>query len=216
MLSREQFIDMALPCRHHRDGLPDWVGARGVATCFLTYGSGLWFPEIAALREEDWCPSGERMVIVTGERSERKGAALGTRQRRVPVSPAVHWAVKRYQQRAPKSECLFAFASKETDHGRTLKNQITLALRRSGLAAEGVNAGALRSSFETLVRAQDAGDGLVDYLIGSTGGMAARDLWRERAPPLAALRRVLRASLTVWDIDPAFQQGQRGKVTELE
>ncbi|MDO8875072.1 MAG: hypothetical protein Q7V40_03060, partial [Pseudolabrys sp.] len=29
---------------------------------------------------------------------------------------------------------------------------------------------ALRSSFETLVRAQDAHDGLVDYLIGSTGG----------------------------------------------
>jgi site-specific recombinase XerC len=208
VLSREQFIDIALPCRHHRDGLPDWVGARGVATCFLTYGSGLWFPEIAALRAQDWCPSGERVVVVTGKRSEKRDAALATRPRRIPVSPAVHWAVKRYQQCAPKSVQLFSFADQDVDRGRTLKSQVTLALKRTGLATKGVKAGALRSSFETLVRARDARDGLVDYLIGSTGGADSTDLWRGRSAPIAALRKVLRTALTVWEMDRAFLQGE--------
>lgn len=206
MLSREQFVDLVQPRHHQRDGLPGWLGARGVATCFLSYCCGLWFPEIVAIRMQDWCPSGERVVIVTGERSEKRDSALVTRPRRIPVSPAVQWAVERYQECGPASEHLFSFVDHDGDRGRTLKNQVTLALRRTSLAAEGVNAGILRSSFETFVRAQDGQDGLVDYLIGATPGMTATDKWAGRTPPLALLRRVLKRALPVWKIDRAFWQ----------
>jgi hypothetical protein len=105
--------------------------------------------------------------------------------------------VKAYRRCSPASEeYLFAFDADDRDRGRTLKDQVTFALRRCGLGK--VNAGELRKSFETFVRSADADDGLVEYLIGATPKHHVADRWLGRRPPTGLMRTTLKAALPVW------------------
>lgn len=206
MLSRDDFIRLVQPRNQEQVGLPEWLGRRGIAICFLAYCCGLWFPEIAAMRLDDWFPSGVRAVRVSGDRSERRSASIATRPRLIPVSPAAEWAVKEYAQRAPVDPLgsLFSFDADDADRGRTLKNQVRSSLRRSQLADKGVRAGALRSSFETRLRKIDNADGVADYLIGKAPDDATVDGWTDEAPPLKLLTEVLKRATPVWTVEREF------------
>lgn len=76
-------------------GMPDapWVGLRDRALFTLLYGCGLRISEGLALNRND-LPPGSETVRVTGK---------GSKQRQVPVLPAVHEALRAYLEACPFS-----------------------------------------------------------------------------------------------------------------
>jgi integrase/recombinase XerC len=70
---------------------PDWVSLRDRALLMLLYGAGLRIGEALALNQRDW-PQGNNPLRVTGK---------GSKQRLVPLLPAVRTAVEEYRHRSP-------------------------------------------------------------------------------------------------------------------
>jgi hypothetical protein len=151
------------------------------AAAVLAYCSGLWFPEILALRRRHWLPEGRPCLVVEG-RGRRPA-------RTVPASPATIWAVRQFV-----GPSLAADAPIIPLAGAPLKNDFQRAFRRLARTDPQRNHGAgdLRASFEERIMRTHPNDPLAFYLVGAAPGGDVAPAPKD--PPLNRLEEMLRRS----------------------
>jgi hypothetical protein len=200
VISAENFYNLIQLRNFFSPGQPNILAHRARAAAGLAYCTGLWLPEILALRRRHWCPDTLPHVVVDGGRVDGQHGSQ-SHPRAVPVSPAARFLVGQLLANfddpiVDPNARFFAI-----ENAPPLKLAIRNAARRSGIVPE-IRPGDLRASFEAFVVGRNPKDPLAFYLAGRAPAPDMRDVFAETDPEMKELTSLLRRCHVTYDEDP--------------
>jgi hypothetical protein len=199
VISADNFYTFIRLDHFRSPGRPEILAHRARAAAGLAYCTGLWLPEILALRRRHWCPETLPYVVVDGD---RVAGQLGSQShpRVVPVSPAARWLVGQFL--ASFGDPIVDPATRffAIDDAPPLKLEIRNAARRSGVAPE-IRPGDLRASFEGFIVGPNPKDPLAFYLTGRAPAPDMCNVFADADPELKKLAGLLSRCHDVYDED---------------
>jgi hypothetical protein len=207
VISAENFYTFIQLGHFRSPGRPEILAHRARAAAGLAYCTGLWLPEIMALRRRHWCPDTLPFVVVDGDRVDGQ-PGLQSHPRAVPVSPAARYLVGQFLAcfGGPVADPETRFFAIED--APPLKLEIRNAARRSGIVPE-IRPGDLRASFEAFVVGRNPNDPLAFYLAGRAPAPDMRDVFEEVDPEMRDLAGLLSRCHDVYDEDARLWNRER-------
>lgn len=207
MISADNFYALIQLDHFRSPGRPEILAHRARAAAGLAYCTGLWLPEILALRRRHWCPDTLPYVVIDGGRVDGQPGSQ-SHPRAVPVSPAARFLVGQFL--ASFGDPIVDLETRFFAIGGAppLKLEIRNAARRSGIVPE-IRPGDLRASFEAFVVGRNPDDPLAFYLAGRAPAPDMCDVFAEEDPKEKRLVGLLRRCHDVYDEDARLWNDRR-------